>query len=129
VKIYNSGPASLDAFYPTVYFDNKEHSRDFVQLLPPYATYRSQIKVPFNFLGKNTPDNIKVVVNESQVELSTNKTQVVINSLLVVFILFIIIVIFVMIRLKKLNFGRITGTIAGTYAKFIRRPPQNTNTT
>lgn len=129
VKIYNPGPASLDAFYPTVYFDNKEHSRDFVQILPPYATYQTQIKVPFSLLGKNTPDNIKVTVGESQIELSTNKIQVVINSLLVVFILFIIIVILVMIRLKKINLGKIAGTITGAYAKLIRRSPQNTDTT
>jgi hypothetical protein len=127
VKVYNPGPASLDAFYPTVYFDNKEYFRNFVEILPPYGTYQTQIKVPFNFLGKSTPDNIKVMVNESQVELSTNKTQVVINSLLVMFTLFIIIVILVMIKLKKLNFMRITGTIAGVYAKITGKSPQNTH--
>jgi transglutaminase-like putative cysteine protease len=129
VKIYNPGPASLDAFYPTVYFDNVEHSRDFVQILPPYATYQTQIKIPFNFLGKNTPDNIKITVNESQFELSTNKTQVVVNSLLVVFILFIVIVILVMIRLKKINLGKITATIAGIYAKIIRKFGKDTHPT
>jgi hypothetical protein len=126
VKVYNPGPASLNVFYPTVYFDNKENSRDFVQVLPPYATYESQIKVPFSLLGRNTPDGIKVIVNESQAEISTNKTQVVINSLLMLFALFIIIVILVMIKLKKLNFSKITATIAGTYAKIIGKSPQDT---
>jgi hypothetical protein len=129
VKIYNPGPASLDAFYPTVYFDNKEHSRDFVQILPPFATYQTQIKIPFSILGKSTPDSIKVVVNESQIELSTNKIQTVVNSLLVVFILFIIIVILVLIRIKKLNLSKITATITSVYAKITRRSPKNTNST
>ena len=81
VKVYNPGPASLNSFYPTVYFDSTEHSRDFVQILPPYATYETQITLPFSLLGKNIPDIIKVVVDGSQSELSTNKTQVVVNSL------------------------------------------------
>jgi hypothetical protein len=129
VKIYNPGPASLDSFYPTVYFDNKEHSRDFVQILPPYATYETQIKIPFSLLGRGTPDNIKVAVNESQIELSTNKIQVVVNSLLVLFILFIVIMILVLIKLKKINLGKIAGTITGAYAKIIRKSPKNTTPT
>jgi hypothetical protein len=127
VKIYNPGPASLDAVYPTVYFDGKEHSRDFIQILPPFATYQSQIKVPFSLLGKNTPDSIRVSVNESQVELSTNKIQVVINSLLVLFIFLIIIIVSVIIRHKKLNLRKITGIITGAYAKITGKSPQNTN--
>lgn len=129
VKIYNPGPASLDTFYPTVYFDGKEHSHDFVQILPPYATYQTQIKIPFSFLGKGTPDNIKVTVNENQVEVPTNKIQIVINSLLVVFILFIIIVILVLIRIKKINLSKITATIATTYAKIIKKSPKDTTPT
>ncbi len=129
VKIYNPGPASLDAFYPTVYFDHKEHSRDFVQILPPYATHQTQIKVPFSFLGRGTPDNIKVTVNETQLELSTNKIQVVVNSLLVFFVLLISIVILVLIKLKKINLAKITATITNAYAKIIRRSPKNTTST
>ena len=127
VKVYNPGPSSLDSFYPTIYFDNKERSRAFVQVLPPYSTYTSQIKIPFSILGKNTPDNIKVMVDESQANVSTNKAQIIVNSLLVLFVLFIIIVILVLIRLKKLKFGKITATIAGIYAKITRKSRKNSN--
>lgn len=129
INILNPGPSSIDSFYPTVYFDNKEHSRDFVQILPPFALYKSQIKIPFSLLGKNTPDSIKVSVNQAQVELSTNKTQVVVNSIIVLFVFFLIIVIFVMIKLKKLNLNKITATIASIYAKITRKPPQNKDST
>jgi transglutaminase-like putative cysteine protease len=129
VKVYNPGPASLDMFYPTVYFDDNEHSRDFVQILPPYASYQFQIKVPFSLLGKDTPDSIKIVVNGSIVELSTNKTQVVTNSMLVLFILFLIIIILVLIRLKKININAITATIARLYAKITRKSPKDKNNT
>ena len=127
IKIFNPGPSSFDSFYPTVYFDNKEHSRDFVQIVPPFATYQSQIKVPFSILGKDTPDRVKVSINQSQVELSTNKTQVVVNSIIVLFVFFLIIVILVLIKLKKINLNKITATIASAYAKITRKPPQNTD--
>jgi hypothetical protein len=121
VKVYNPGPGSLDNFYPAVYFDGKEHSRDFVQILPPFASYESQIKVPFSLMGKNTPDSIEVIVNESDVTLSTNKTQIVVNSMIVLFVLFLIIIIFVLIRLKKIKLNAITATIPKLYAKVTKK--------
>jgi hypothetical protein len=127
LKVYNPGPASLNSLYPIVYFDNKEHSSDFVQILPPYATYETQIKVPFSLLGNNTPDNIKVVVDTSQETIFTNKTQIVVNSLLVLFVFFLIVVILVMIKLKKLNLRRIPATISGTYAKIVGKSTKNQN--
>lgn len=129
VKAYNPGPASLDAFYPTVYFDDNEHSRDFVQILPPFASYESQIKVPFSLMGKSTPDSIKVVVNESEVTLSTNKTQIVVNSMIVLFVLFFFIIISLLIRLKKIKLNAITDTMARLYAKITGKSPKNTNNT
>lgn len=129
VKVFNPGPGSLDSIYPTVYFDGKEHSRDFVQILPPFATYESQIKVPFSLMGKSTPDSIKVMVNAGEVTLSTNKTQIVVNSMIVLFVLFLIIIVSVLIRLKKIKLNAITDTIAGLYAKITGKPPKNTNIT
>jgi transglutaminase-like putative cysteine protease len=127
VKIYNPGPSSLDSFYPTVYFDNKEQIRNFVQILPPFATYEFQVKVPSSLLGKNTPNIIKVVVNESLIELSTNKAQLVTNSLVVLFVSFTIIIVLILIRFKRATLSKITATITGTYAKITGKPPQNSN--
>lgn len=125
VKVYNPGPSSLEVFFPTVYFDNKEHFRDFVQSLPPYAIYQTQIRVPFSFFGKDTPKSIRVVVNESQVELSTNKIQVLTNSLLILFAFLILAVVFVMIKLKKLSLNAIPATITGIYEKITGKSSQN----
>lgn len=121
VKINNPGPASLDNLYPTVYFDGKEHIREFVQMLPPFSIYHFQIEIPFSILGKNTPDSISITVNGSEAELSTNKTQVVTNSLLVLLILLIIIIIIVLVKLKKLKLTKIADIIASTYAKITRK--------
>lgn len=129
VKVYNPGPSSLDIFYPTVYFDNVEHARDFVQILPPYATYRTQISIPFSILGKETPDSIKVVVNETHVELPTNKSQIVVNSLLLLFFIFIFIVIGVLIKIRIIKLERILGIIASVYAKIIGKSKENSHST
>ncbi len=116
-SIYNPGPSTLYSFYPSIYFDGKLHSRFLIQILPPFATFTGQITVPYGLLGKDMPDDVKVVVGESQTTVSTNKSQVVINSLVVLFALFIFIVLLVLAKLKKIDFDKITVTIANTYAK------------
>lgn len=127
VKVYNPGPASLDNLYPTVYFDDNEQMREFVQLLPPFATYQFQVKVPFSILGKDTPDSIKITADGVEADLSTNKVQVVTNSLLVLLVILISIVLIVLVKLKKLKLTKITGIIASTYAKITGKPTQNQN--
>jgi transglutaminase-like putative cysteine protease len=127
LKVYNPGPVSLDSVYPTVYFDSIQHSRDFIQVLPPYSSYQSQIKIPFDLLGKGTPDSIKVAVNESRLSLPTNKAQLLTNSLLIIFIFLIMIIIAVMVRLKKLSFIKISDKMAGIYAKVTGKSAKNKN--
>ena len=83
------------------------------------------VKVPFSVLGRDTPNTVKVVVDESQIEISTNKTQVISASLLVLSAILLIIIIAVLIRLKKITFNRLTDTMSAIYVKFTRKPPQN----
>jgi hypothetical protein len=127
VKIYNPGPVALYAQYATVYFDNKERSRDFINVLTPYSTYEIQVRVPFSLLGKDTPNKVKVVVDGSQIEIETNKAQVVINSLLTICGVFILLIILLLIKLKKINLSRITGTIRSEYGRFTRKISKNSN--
>lgn len=125
VSVKNPGPEALYSIYPTVYFDKIEHSRDFLPVLTPYSNYLMEIKVPFSLLGKDTPDTIKVNIEGKEIEIPTNKNQVVVNSLISIFIVFAILIVLVLIRLRKITFVRLTATIQGIYDKFIRRPPQN----
>ncbi|MCX6705079.1 MAG: transglutaminase-like domain-containing protein, partial [Candidatus Woesebacteria bacterium] len=60
VKIDNPGPQALYSVYPTVYFDSKEASRDFIETLPPYSSYKMIVKVPFSVLGKGSPSIVEV---------------------------------------------------------------------
>ncbi|MGA3292027.1 MAG: transglutaminase domain-containing protein [Candidatus Microgenomates bacterium] len=127
--IQNPGPEALYSIYPTVYFDGKETSRDYVQVLPPFSNYQMSINVPFSLLGKNSPSVIAVEVGVTTAKVPTNKNQIIINSLLVISILLILIIFVVLIRLKKITFSRFFATIASVkqkiHDKFIKRPPQD----
>ncbi len=121
VKIYNPGPTAIYNLYPEIFFDKKLSSRDFIQVLPPFETYDLEIKVPYSFLGKDTPDKIKIVADGAQIEIPTNKSAVVINSLIVLFILFIGILFGILIKLKKIRFDSLTAKIAKYAGKFGRK--------
>ncbi len=103
VKIRNPGPSAFYSLYPTVLFDDKEYLRDFDEVLPPFGTYEMNVKIPYSFLGKNTPNIIKVVVDGSEVQLPTNKNKVIVTSLLGLFIVFIIILLAILVRMKKVR--------------------------
>lgn len=103
VKIENPGPVALYSMSPVVYFDKTVKSKDFVEVLPPYSSTNIEFKIPFSVLGKNTPDVVKITALGSQIEIPTNKTQIVINSLLMLFALFLVVILGVLIRLKKIS--------------------------
>lgn len=127
VNIGNPGPAALYNLYPTVYFDNKEENRDYIGLLPPYSARSFSVTVPFSILGKDTPDQVKIVAGNSQVLIATNKTQVIINSLLILFAVFLATIMFVLIRLKKITFKWFGDRITSIYGKFSRKSDQNSH--
>ncbi len=121
IRVENPGPQALYSLYPTIYFGSKEKSRDFVEILPPFANYEFEIKVPFSLLGKDTPEKIKITVDGAQIEIPTNKTQVVINSLVTIFAAFILILLGILMWLKKITFTPITGKIRAVYEKIARK--------
>lgn len=131
VKISNPGPQALYSIYPTVYFDGKESSRNFIEVLPPFSNNQMQISVPFSILGNGSPSIVEVVVNGSSAKVVTNKTQVIINSLLVISFLLIMVILGVLIRLKKINlrplFATITSGKQKIYDRFNKKssPPGN----
>lgn len=125
--ITNPGPSTLYSFYPTVYFDDKLHSRVFVQMLPPYGVINNEIRVPYSLLGKDTPDLIKVTANETEVLQSTNKSQVVVNTLVVLLAVFILVLLLILVKLKKINMDKITAKMTAIYAKITGKTRQGGN--
>lgn len=124
IQVKNPGPGGLYSLYPTIYFDDKEVRRDFIQVLPPYSNYSFDVEVPFSILGKDTPQQVKVVVSDAQIQIFTNKSQVIINSLLGLFIIFILIMIWVLIKIKKITFKHTFATIKGVYGKITGKSPK-----
>lgn len=118
VSIKNPGPVALYSVYPTVYFDGKINSRDFIEALPPFSSYELAVRVPFSLLGKDTPDGVSVRAGGGEISFSTGKMQVVLASLLTIFIAFSIVILIVLIKLKKITFARLTATIDVLYARF-----------
>lgn len=103
VKIYNPGPVALYSVYPTIYFDGNFRNRDFVAVLPPFSSYEMKVNVPFSILGKDTPNIVKIMVDGVALNISTNKTQVIINSLLVLCAVFLGILLGILIKLGKIR--------------------------
>jgi len=117
VKIDNPGPQAIYSVYPIVYFDSKEVSRDFIETLPPYSSYKMKVNVPFSLLGKGSPSIVEVKVGGTSASITTNKNQVIIHSLLYISALLIFIMITILIKLKKITFKRLFATIASSRQK------------
>lgn len=130
-RVTNPGPVALYNVYPTVYFDSTENSRDFISVLPPFANYQGSFNVPFSILGKGSPSIVEVSIGAVNAQISTNKTQVVINSLLVLSFLLILAILGILLRLKKIKIGRFFGKIGSLPAKihagFTKKPTQEPN--
>lgn len=125
VKVRNPGPLALYKLSPSIYFDDKLKNSQEVEILPPYANVDLQIKVPFSLLGKDTPDVVRVVANQSSIEIPTSKSQVVLMSLASLFAVFSAAIVLILIRLKKIKFDRISAKIASLYDKVFRKAPKN----
>ena len=117
VKVENPGPSALYAIYPTVFFDAKEQSREYVEVLPPFSNYTFSINVPFSLLGKKTPSIIEVRVIGTSTSVTTNKTQVIVNSLLAISAFLILIILLFLIALKKISFSKLFATIVSVKSK------------
>ncbi|HJX59624.1 MAG TPA: transglutaminase domain-containing protein [Patescibacteria group bacterium] len=103
VNIKNPGPVALYDLQPHIYFDNKLSSKTIIEVLPPYASTKIQVVVPFSFLAKDTPNLVKIVAADKEISVPTFKNQVIIYNLIIVFVVLAAVIIFVLIRLKKIN--------------------------
>lgn len=127
VNIYNPGPSTLYSLYPTIYFDNTAKDKGFVQLLPPYSEYTTDIKVPYSLLGSNMPDYIRVDVGDVYTSVKVNKYQVIIDSLLLLFAFFIFILLLVLFKLRKDKIDQIIAKIRQNKDEQSKQNFQNTN--
>ena len=129
VRIENPGPQAMHDVYSTTYFDNKEVNRNYIEVITSYSNYKIDVTVRFSVLGKGSPDIVEVKAGGSSISIETNKTQVITYSLLTISALLILVMTAVLIKLRKVTFGRLFATIASTSqkisGKFFKKTPEN----
>lgn len=130
-QIKNPGPAALYSVVSNIYYDSVLKTSDVIDVMPPYSSKDVQITVPYSFLGKDTPNIIKVTVGSGTTEIITNKKQIILYSLLVGSAILIIVITIVLIRVKKINiftfFARIVASRKKNEEKYISKPPENSD--
>jgi len=112
LSIENPGLTALYNLKPTVLFDNEVKSTQTIEVLPPFAQEKMEVKIPFNFLGKGVPEKAFVEIQDQKTELPTYKIQVIISSLAVIFVLIIILTLGILIKLKKIQISVIWRKLA-----------------
>lgn len=105
--IKNPGPTALYNLEPAIFFDEVLAERTIIPVLPPYASYEFKSRIPFSFMGTKTPVKVVVVAGDTEVQIPSNKTQVIIYNLLAIFFIFSLIIAFVVIKIKKITFRKV----------------------
>lgn len=100
-KLENHGPAAVYDKQISVYFDEEKNRIFPVATLAPFASYEFEVVIPISFWGDNFPNNIKVVYDEQQIAIGTQKQNVILIKYFAIFIILLISILFILIRIKQ----------------------------
>ena len=103
VTIENTGFAASYNLNPQVFFDDKLVETKNIPKLLPYAKYSFTIKIPFSFLGRNTPNIIKISAPDEKLEIQSAKTEVIIYNLASIFLISLILTLVILVKLGKIK--------------------------
>ena len=106
ITIRNPGPVALYNLSPAVSFNGSNTKTEIIEVLLPYAHYEIESAVPYSFLGRSTPETVTVLVADSQVQVPTNKNQIILESAVVLLLLLLILVLAILIRFKKIQISK-----------------------
>lgn len=107
VSIENTGIAASYNLTPQVFFDNKLIETKNIPVLPPYGNFSFTIKVPFSFLGRNTPNIIKITASDEKLEIQSAKVEVIIYNLASILLISLILTLVILIKLGKIKIPKI----------------------
>ena len=115
LNIRNDGPIALYNITPLLHTDSQTERLDRIDFLPPFSTEEVEIKIPFSFLGINTPETIIIEVDSEKVEVPSYKSMVIINSLIMVFLSFsvVVVILLLIIRYRKRSLSKNENTKDG----------------
>ena len=117
VSIKNLGPAAFYNINPRILFDGLQVKLENIEVLPPFATYTTKINVPFSFLGGKTPNFVTVDVEDKRINIPTNKNQMILMNLLVIFIIISLSTVLILIKLGKIKFDSIISKLKNVWLK------------
>lgn len=103
ITIINDGPAAIYDKSMQIYFDKKIIREDYVQTLPPFGVYKTEITIPSGFLGTNLPDKIEVKFDNQNILLRTMKSRAILINFVELFTLIVLFLIFLILREGKLK--------------------------
>ncbi|MBN1168383.1 transglutaminase domain-containing protein [Candidatus Woesebacteria bacterium] len=104
--IQNSGPKAIYQASPKVYFDNKLVSSHSIDDLPPFSNEDVKVEIEKGLLMKNTPDIVTLNINDSTLDVSTNKNVYLLINITIVAILLLVLTFILfrkMIRSKNIK--------------------------
>jgi len=107
VGLENEGVASSYNLTAQAFFDDKLVESKDIPLLTPYGKYEFSIKVPFSFLGRNTPHIIKITAGEESLDIKGAKLEVIIYNLASIFFISLIITLGILFKLGKIKIPKI----------------------
>ncbi|MCX6706042.1 MAG: transglutaminase family protein [Candidatus Woesebacteria bacterium] len=113
ISIENTGVAASYNLNVQMFFDNKLIETKNIQALPPYGKFSFTIKVPFSFLGKNTPNIIKITASDEKLEIQSAKAEVIIYNLASIFLISLVITLGILFKLGKIKIPKIKKLFAG----------------
>jgi len=103
IKLINKGPVALYDVKPKIYFDNKIQDIEEINYLLPFSEGSISLVIPFSFFAINTPNEIKVSLNSNEIIINNIKHQVIIFSLIMVFIPLVIIFLIMLLNRKYIK--------------------------
>lgn len=107
ITIKNPGPLAIYRLVPKVLFDNKVVETGFATVIPPYGKYEMLALIPFSFLGRKTPNEVKIEALDKTVIVPSIKNQVIIYNLIILSLLLGGAVFIVLVKTGKLNLARL----------------------
>jgi len=107
IKIDNQGPSALYNLNPRILFDGTDVLSQEIEILPPFSNYEIESTIPFSFMGKNTPEQVEIIVAGEKLVVPGFKKQVVIYNLVGLFIILLLIATFIFLKMKHINIFRV----------------------
>lgn len=101
--IINKSQTALYGLVPKVFFDSIVVDSKYIDVMPPYSVNKFSVEIPNSIFASNTPENIRLKVDQNEVEVSTQKKQMIIINILTLFLIIIAIIVIIFFRYKNIS--------------------------